>query len=258
MFNLNKTVPKALALFVTATVFIQIFYAVMANQNVYANEKYFPYGYIVHIAYYCAIFLVTFLFVGRIDFSAIGLKSGKAWKKYLAIGLVFGLLFYVLKTLIIQGEFSRSYYLPIELQIPSYIFLGLLIGLAEESAFRGYILDSFLKSYKPLLAVFFSSILFGIYHVNFFDLNFSWWTYYVLQAFTGGLIMSVLYIKTGRNLIAPIAYHSTNIIIGQLMPRTTQVSGEYLLTIQSIINLVLVSVLVFSPIFRTDSEFTKD
>lgn len=258
MFSLNKTVPKALALFITTTVFIQIFYAVMANQNLYTNERYFPYGYTVHIAYYCAIFLVTFLFVGKIDFSAIGLKSGKSWKKYFAIGLLFGLLFYILKILVIQGEFNRDYYLPLEMHIPTYIFLGLLIGLAEESTFRGYILNTFLKSYKPLLAVLIASLLFGLYHVNFFDLNFSWWTYYVLQAFTGGLIMSVLYIKTGRNLIAPITYHSTNIIIGQLIPWTTQVSGEYLLAVQSIINLVLASVLVFPPIFRTDTKFTKD
>jgi len=257
VFNLNKTVPKALALFITTTVFIQIFYAVMANQNLYANERYYPYGYTVHIAYYCAIFLATFLFVGKIDFSAIGLKSGKSWKKYFSIGLVFGLLFYVLKTLVIQGEFSRNYYLPLELYIPAYIVLGLLIGLAEESAFRGYILDSFLKNYKPLLAVLVSSLLFGIYHVNFFDLNFSWWTYYVLQAFTGGLIMSVLYIKTGRNLVAPVAYHSTNIIIGQLIPWTTQVGGEYLLTIQSIINLVLASLLVSLPMFKIDSKIHK-
>jgi len=168
------------------------------------------------------------------------------------------LLFYILKILFIQGELGRSYYLPIELQIPAYVFLGLLIGLAEESAFRGYILDSFLKNYKPLIAVLISSLLFGIYHVNFFDLNFSWWTYYIVQAFTGGLIISVLYIKTGRNLIAPITYHSANIIIGQLIPWTTPVSGEYLLTVQSIINLVLASILVFLPIFRTDAKFTKD
>jgi len=230
----------------------------MSNQNLYVNNRYFPYGYAVHIAYYSAIFLVTLLFVGKIDFSAIGLKLGSSWKKYLLLGLAFGLLFYAIKTNVIQGVFSRSYYLPLELHIPAYILLGLLIGLAEESAFRGFILESFIENYKPLIAVLVSSLLFGIYHVNFFDLNFSWWTYYVLQAFTGGLIMSVLYLKTGRNLIAPIAYHSTNIIIGQLIPWSTQVNGEYLLAVQSLINLALLSILVFLPISRINIKFTED
>jgi membrane protease YdiL (CAAX protease family) len=245
-------------LFITTAIQIQVFYAVMANQNLYVDERYFPYGYAVHLAYYSSIFLVTFLFVGRIDFSAIGLKRDTSWKKYLTIGLVFGLLFYTLKTLVIQGEFNRSYYLPLELYVPAFIFLGLLIGLAEESIFRGFILDSFLRSYTPLLAVLVSSLLFGIYHVNFLDLNFSWWSYYVLQALSGGLILSVLYIKTGRNLIAPIAYHSTNIIIGQIIPWTTQVSGQHTLIIQSVINLALVALLVFLPIFRTKIRFNGD
>jgi hypothetical protein len=68
------------------------------------------------------------------------------------------------------------------------------------------------------------------------------------------LIMSVLYIKTGRNLIAPIVYHSTNIIVGQLIPWTSQVSGEYLLAAQSIINIALAAVLAYLPIFRTKTK----
>ena len=251
---MNKSVPKALILFITVTVFIQIFYTVMANQNLYVDERHFPYGYAVHLSYYLAVFLVTFLFVGKIDFSSIGLKHDTFWKRYLLLGLAFGLLFHAIRTIAIPGAFGRNYYLPLELYVPAFIFLGLLIGLAEESTFRGYILDSFLKNYEPLLAVIVSSLLFGIYHVNFSDPNYSWWTYYVLQAFTGGLIMSILYIKTGRNLIAPIAYHSTNIIVGQLIPWTPQVSAEYLLAIQSIINIALAAVLVYLPISRNKTK----
>ncbi len=75
MFGLNKTVPKAITLFVTVTIFIQIFYAVMANQNLYVNERYFLYGYAVHTAYYCAIFLVIFLFVALMPTTSVLLRT---------------------------------------------------------------------------------------------------------------------------------------------------------------------------------------
>lgn len=231
----------------------------MTNLNLYAEGRYFPFGYVVHISYYIAIFLVTFLFVGKLEFSAVGLKRTTMWKRFLLIGLSFGLLFYAIKTIVIQGTFSlgysnRSYSLPLELFVPAYIFLGLLIGLAEESAFRGFVLNNFLKSYKPLVAILLSSLLFSIYHVNFADMNVSWWTYYVGQAFTGGLIMSILYYKTGRNLLAPIAYHSTNIIVGQLIPWTPLISGQYLLGVQSVINIILSVILVLLPMRMLNKE----
>jgi membrane protease YdiL (CAAX protease family) len=142
---------KAFLLFITATIFIQIFYAVMTNLNLYSEGLYFPFGYIVHISYYLAIFLVTFLFVGKLDFSAIGLKRTTMWRRFLLTGLSFGLIFHAMRTIFIQGTFSlsyshHSYFLPLELFVPAYILLGLLIGLAEESAFRGFVLNNFLKS----------------------------------------------------------------------------------------------------------------
>jgi membrane protease YdiL (CAAX protease family) len=256
---MKTNILKAFLLFITATVFIQIFYAIMTNLNLYDEGRYFPFGYIVHISYYVALFLVTFLFVGKLDFSAIGLKRTSMWKRFLLTGLSFGLIFHAMKTIFIPGTFSlsysnRSYSLPLEMFVPAYIFLGLLIGLAEESAFRGFVLNNFLKSYKPLVAILLSSLLFGIYHVNFADMNFSWWTYYVGQAFTGGLVMSILYYKTGRNLLAPITYHSTNIIVGQLIPWTPLVSGQYLLGVQPVINVILSVILVLLPMRMLNKE----
>lgn len=219
----------------------------MTSLDLYADGRYFPYGYLVHIIYYFSILLVLFLFVGKIGFTAIGLKFVSHWKKYFMVGLLFALVFHLVRVVVVQGTFSRDYYLPLELHIPAYVFLGLLIGLAEESAFRGYILRSFLNEYKSLTAILLSSLLFGIYHVNFFDLNYSWWTFYVGHAFTSGLLIGLLYHKTERNLIAPITYHSLNIIIAQLIPWMPNVTAQYLLAVQIVINIILTIVLLLLP-----------
>jgi membrane protease YdiL (CAAX protease family) len=164
--------------------------------------------------YYLSIVAVTFLFLGKISFVALGLKSAPGMKKWILIGLAFALLGFGLRILFIPGTFGNSFYpLPYYLLVPAFIFLGLLIGLAEESAFRGFILRNFLESYRPTLAILLSSFLFGIYHVNFLGLNFYnafFWALYAVQAFTGGIIMAMLYYKTGGNLTGSITYQSTN------------------------------------------------
>jgi membrane protease YdiL (CAAX protease family) len=88
---------------------------------------------------------------------------------------------------------------PYYLLVPAFLILGTLIGLAEESAFRGYILRNFLEKYKPLTAILFASLLFGAYHIDFPSLNYytlPFWSLYVGQALTGGLIMALFFYKT--------------------------------------------------------------
>jgi membrane protease YdiL (CAAX protease family) len=123
--------------------------------------------------------------------------------------------------------------------------------LAEESAFRGFILGTFLEKDKPLRAILFSSFLFGVYHVNFLGLGLHdsvFWTLYVVQAFTGGIIMALLYYKTGGNLLGSVAYHSTNIISGQVILWTSAASVTYLLGVETVINLSLALALLYFPI----------
>jgi membrane protease YdiL (CAAX protease family) len=246
---LKYKILKSILLFVSVTILIQVFYAVTAKLDL-SSTPYFPYGYVIHILYYLSLLVVTFLFVGKFDFGAVGLKRAAPWKKYLLIGLVFALLGYGLKIVAVQGTFGSSYYaLPYYLLVPAYIFLGSLIGLAEESAFRGYILKNFLDKYTPFLAILFSSLLFGIYHINFLDLSFYtsfFWALYVVQAFTGGIIMAMLYYKTGGNLIGSVTYHSSNIIIGQIILWTPIVEAKYLLGVETIINISLITVLTFA------------
>ena len=200
-----------------------------------------------------SILFVSFFFAGKLNFATLGLKLAIFWRSYLLVGLIFALFHLGVRSLIVEGMFSRDYSLPLALYIPAYLFLGLLIGLAEESAFRGYILKNLLEIYKPAGAVLFSSILFGIYHVNFIDLNWYrlvWWVVYTLQALTAGIFMGFLYYKTGCNLIGSITYHSAHIIIGQIIPWTPLIKSEYLLLASTIINIVQIAILKYLRIAR--------
>jgi membrane protease YdiL (CAAX protease family) len=187
---ISKTL-KSLLLFVSLTILIQIFYAVQTSTVFFSSTRYFPYGYAIHLAYYLSFLVVTFLFVGKFDFGAVGLKRVPSWKKYLLIGMLLALLGAGLKIVFLPGTFGQSFYaVPYYLLAPAFIVLGTLIAIAEESAFRGYILKNFLEKYKPLTAILFASVLFGIYHINFPNLNYytlSFWALYATQALTGGL-----------------------------------------------------------------------
>jgi membrane protease YdiL (CAAX protease family) len=157
-----------------------------------------------------------------------------------------------LKIVLLPGTFGQSFYsVPYYLLVPTFLVLGTLIALAEESAFRGYILKNFLEKYKPLTAIVFASVLFGVYHINFPNLNYytlSFWTLYAAQALTGGLIMASLFYKTGNNLVGSVAYHSTNIIMGQIILWMPSVTASYVLAVEIGINIALVVILKFLPI----------
>ena len=237
---------------------MQIFYVLMSKWDLLADARYFPFGYIVQVIIYSSLFVVTLLFVGKLDLGAVGLKLTGSWRLFLVIGLVFALFNVVIRMVVLQGTFTLSYFVhrytvPLVLYIADYMLLGILIGLAEESAFRGHILGNFLKRYSPIAAILASSVFFSVYHVNFADLNYYslfFWGLYVMQALTGGIFMALLYFKGGGIIIGPIAYHSGQIILGQLIPWTPIVSSEYLLAIATIINIAQMVVLILLPLGR--------
>ena len=67
----------------------------------------------------------------------------------------------------------------------------------EELLFRGIILESFLHKYSPQRAIFWSSILFGLIHLN---------PWQFIAAFAGGLLIGWLYWQT-RSLYTSIFIH---------------------------------------------------
>jgi hypothetical protein len=60
--------------------------------------------------------------------------------------------------------------------------------------------------------------------------------------------MASLFYKTGRNLVGSVAYHSTNIIIGQIILWMPSATASYVLTFEIGINIALVVILKFLPI----------
>ncbi len=54
------------------------------------------------------------------------------------------------------------------LSVPYVLVLALVIGLAEECSFRGYILRNLRGSFSEGKAVLYSSVLFGLYHISIF------------------------------------------------------------------------------------------
>jgi len=241
MVKLPPKISKSILLSICATVLMQLYY--LANVSFNLWENYFPGGYIAHVLFYLSIFAATILFLGSLDLGNLGIRFSRSWLRRSMIGLVFASYHLGVRIVVLEGTFGRIYPIQLEIYIPAYIILGLLIGWSEESAFRGYIQANIIESSKPLTAILLSSVLFGIYHIHFIGPpDPAWWTLYVFHAFTGGIFMGLLYYETG-NLLSSITYHSAMIIIGQIMPWTPLSSPSHQLTIASIVNLSQIPIL---------------
>ncbi|MDQ0428575.1 membrane protease YdiL (CAAX protease family) [Planomicrobium stackebrandtii] len=75
--------------------------------------------------------------------------------------------------------------------------LAVIAPIAEEFVFRGLILNWLVAGFGFWKGIGLSSLIFGIFHINFFG------------AFLFAVMASLLYLKTG-NLLVPILLHSAN------------------------------------------------
>ncbi|MGY5858754.1 MAG: CPBP family intramembrane glutamic endopeptidase [Candidatus Thorarchaeota archaeon] len=103
----------------------------------------------------------------------------------------------------------------------------------EELAHRGYILPKIEKFSGKTTAILVSSLFFSSMH-------FSWWTYpglplhvlliFIFNMFLGGVVLSLAYYWSNRNLWVPIAFHFAWNMVGYLMfptyPREAVISPE--------------------------------
>jgi len=80
-----------------------------------------------------------------------------------------------------------------------------LVAITEEFWFRGWLLHRLAYKWDCRFAIIFSSLAFGILHINF------------VCGFIFSLVLSLVYLKT-RTLFIPIAIHVLNNVIGCIWP----------------------------------------
>lgn len=87
--------------------------------------------------------------------------------------------------------------------VPSFIHVCLFAPVTEEILMRGFALDGLKRTYGAVTALMVSSLLFALLHFNMVQ---------TLSAFICGLILGVLYLRTGSLLCCMIAHGGYNLI----------------------------------------------
>ncbi len=134
-----------------------------------------------------------------------------------ALGLQFGLLSPI-KSLIPMPDFMKDILLEIGNLKGVFAFLTLSVAapILEELIFRGIILDGLLKRYSPARAIFISSLLFGIVHLN---------PWQFITAMGLGVFMGWIYHKT-HNLTLCVIIHFVNNLVATLMMQFVNMEEE--------------------------------
>jgi membrane protease YdiL (CAAX protease family) len=104
----------------------------------------------------------------------------------------------------------------------TFLTVGITGPILEEVLFRGIILEGFLNRYKPQKAIFWSALLFGLFHMN---------PWQFIPAFITGLLLGYLYLKT-RSILPVIFIH---IIINSTSYMTVFVFGEEVMSYRDIV-----------------------
>jgi uncharacterized protein len=82
----------------------------------------------------------------------------------------------------------------------AFMKVVLIAPIVEESIFRGVIMNGFMRNYPKFLAIFFSALLFALFHLNPWQFP---------ATFVLGLLLGWLMVRT-RNIFACIAGHAVN------------------------------------------------
>lgn len=150
-------------------------------------------------------------------------RPNRTWEnilrfKYVAPNFLFSLLPLILGTVILCSEFDNLLRYFINLPdhfttvlldlhkdpLTGFIFVVIIAPFTEEIIFRGIILEGFISKYSRWRAIFLSSIIFSIFHLN--PVQF-------LSAFLFGLISGYIYVNA-RSLIPCILFHSIGNCLG--------------------------------------------
>ena len=162
------------------------------------------------------------LYIRGIGWKGIGLKRPANLTQNIFIGTMAGITyqffsiyveFPIIEALLDQ-EPDLSQFDDLRGNLPQLIVLWVLswiwAGFGEEMADRGYLMNrinDWLGGKKMVLAVFITSIYFGISH-SYQDLT------GMVGAGLSGIFFAILYLKSGRNLTVPIVAHAVMDMLG--------------------------------------------
>lgn len=131
----------------------------------------------------------------------LGFISAVAWVAFMQFFYIPGIKFIFHVPDYTEYNFIRSSLTRLLMTLVAAVLIG---GFYEEVAFRGYIQNvleqKILKKYSPLVSMFMTSLLFGLYHIQQ-DV------FAIFAAFLGGLYWAILYRKFD-NLCIPIFSHA--------------------------------------------------
>jgi len=231
---LKVEVKKAILLFLVLFLTWQILYFVALI---------FPALYDYWLFAYLVVFLVAICFyvLDKQKAGDLGFKKPRAWKRYIVVGFVLAIVYILYWAGFGPLMFSTG---PIQVvqhgifSVPYNVVFALMVGLVEETVFRGYILRNLGKAYSSTKAIAYSSILFGLYHfslVSTFTLSmstseaFAYQSLVVLAAFVIGLFLGYFYMNAGQTIVGTVTYHSSSIFLESLVPyglATSWLSGH--------------------------------
>ncbi len=175
----------------------------LVNAALPLQDIYIHYQFLI---IYSLLFLscTVFIYYNFKNFGKVGIKRENFFRNA-TIGIPLGIVFGMTEYLILgtQPLFSTFFY--------ASISIFFILGITEEVLFRG-ILQTSIEDINPTLAIVLSAIAFSIPHsiwVNPLEYLF---TFYV------GVVLSVLYYRTG-SLIGPIVIHIViNFMLFQVIP----------------------------------------
>ncbi len=182
------------------------------------------------LAYSTVLAVITcFFLLDKQRTSDLGLKKPLLWKRYIIIGFVFAVLVVLVwfgislpLPFTVHEIFSRGI-----LSIPYNALFALVVGLVEETAFRGYILGNLRRVCSDTKAIACSALLFGFYHISIVIIllsktpapnPFTYWSSYVLFTFVVGLFLGYFCVNSGGAVIGTVTHHSSHIFLSSLVP----------------------------------------
>lgn len=160
----------------------------------------------------------------------MGFKRSSLRKRYVFFGFVFAvliILYWVVLSSLLSLTTPKEIFQYGIFSIPYNILLALVVGLVEETSFRGYILRNLRKVYSDTKAIIYSSLLFGLYHISFVWIflsttspsqTFAYWSSYVLFTFVVGLFLGYFYVNAEQATIGIITHHSSHIFLSSFVP----------------------------------------